>query len=171
MLLQAGRLLCKPAPTWVHRRRNQFRSALRTSAVLNDSWYEGRKTNAEEESKRIIQTAAKLLLMELRNCNFGCSTYPTNEVIGNIQCNKECVPFLLRTLLESLLNNTLRQANIGQAIVYASRPRSVLPPILFGSAVEFDHLFGSKWLLTVKPPRVLLKLQRSTAVQAICGYE
>ena len=118
------------------------------SEVLTDAWYEERKSNAEEESQRIIKTAAKLIVMEMRSCNPDSSTYPTNEVIGSMKSNKECMPLLLQTLLESLLNNTLRQASIGQAIVYAARPRSALPPILFGLSVEIDHLFGSKWLLT-----------------------
>ena len=41
-----------------------------------------------------------------------------------------------------------KTSKIGQAIVYAARPRSALPPILFGLSVEIDHLFSSKWLLT-----------------------
>ena len=85
------------------------------SEVLTDVWYEGRKSNAEEESQRINKTAAKLIIMEMRSCNPDSSTYPTNEVIGNMKSNKECMPLLLRTLLESLLNNTLRQASIGQS--------------------------------------------------------
>ena len=82
--------------------------------------------------------------MEMRNCNPDSSTYPTNEVIGSMKSNKECMPLLLRTLLESLLNNTLRQASIGQAIIYAACPRSALPPILFRLSVEIDRVFGSK---------------------------
>ena len=29
----------------------------------------------------------------------------------------------------------------------AARPRSVIPPLLFGLGVEMDHVFGSKWLI------------------------
>ena len=32
--------------------------------------------------------------------------------------------------------------------VKAAMPRSVLPPMLFWLAVELDHIFGSRWLLT-----------------------
>ena len=53
----------------------------------------------------------------------------------------------LRIFMEGLVKNPLKQASIGQAIVTAARPRSTLSPILFGTAVEMDHLFGSKWLL------------------------
>ena len=41
----------------------------------------------------------------------------------------------------------LKQVSIGQALIHAARPRSSLPPILFGTAVELDHVFGSKWLM------------------------
>ena len=57
------------------------------------------------------------------------------------------MPELLQTLLESLLNNSLRETSIGQLIAYAARPRSVSPPILFGSGIELDYVFGSRWLL------------------------
>ena len=67
--------------------------------------------------------------------------------MGNIQCNKECIPLLLRPMLESLLSNSFMLVSIGQAIIYAARSRSVLPPILFGLVVKIDHLFGSKWLV------------------------
>ena len=49
--------------------------------------------------------------------------------------------------MEGLIKNPPNQASIGQAIVTAARPRSSLSPILFGIAVEMDHMFGSKWLL------------------------
>ena len=36
---------------------------------------------------------------------------------------------------------------IGQAIIQASRPRSVIAPVMFGVGVEMDNVFGSKWLI------------------------
>ena len=33
-------------------------------------------------------------------------------------------------------------------MLYAVRPRSILPPILFGLGVEMDHVTGSKWVIT-----------------------
>ena len=41
----------------------------------------------------------------------------------------------------------MKQNSIGQAIVQASRPRSVIAPIMFGVGIEMDHVFGSKWLI------------------------
>ena len=78
---------------------------------------------------------------------FEISTYPTNEMIKDANYNKEWLRELLRTLVLSLVNNSLRQASIEQFIVYIARPRSALPPILFESAIELDLVFGSRWLL------------------------
>ena len=116
--------------------------------ILKETWYTNRRSNPEEESTRIVQTAAKLIITELKSADFDVSNYPSNEMIKDVEYNKVWLPKLLRTLLGSLINNPLKQASIGQSIAYAARPRSVLPPILFGSGVELDHVFGSKWLLT-----------------------
>ena len=86
--------------------------------------------------------------MRLKSAKFDMTNYPSNEMIKDIEYNKAWLPELLQTLLESLINNSSRQASIGQSIAYAARPRSVLCPILFGSAIELDHVFGSRWLLT-----------------------
>ena len=56
--------------------------------------------------------------------------------------------YILQKLLEIIIPSCqLKQTRIGQAIVQAARPRSVITPILFGLSVEMDHLFGSKWLV------------------------
>ena len=34
-----------------------------------------------------------------------------------------------------------------QFIIKSSRPRTALPPLLFGLRIECDHVFGSKWLV------------------------
>ena len=36
---------------------------------------------------------------------------------------------------------------MGQCIIGAAKPRSSVPPLLFGLAVEMDHIFGLKWLI------------------------
>ena len=41
----------------------------------------------------------------------------------------------------------LRQASIGQCILKAMRPSSVIPPLLFGLGVEVDHVIGSRTFL------------------------
>ena len=86
--------------------------------------------------------------MEMKSFQYDLSMYPSLESISDIGQNEEFVPPHLGILLESLIYNNLKRTSIGQAIVHASRPRSSLPPILFGIATEMDHVFGSKWLVT-----------------------
>ena len=48
--------------------------------------------------------------------------------------------------MKHLIVDELKQSSIGQAMTKAVRPRSYIPPLLFGLGVEADHMFGSKWL-------------------------
>ena len=58
------------------------------------------------------------------------------------------VPQCLRTFLKMLGLPELKQNSIGQSIIQAAWPRSVITPILFGLGIEMDHVFGSKWLIS-----------------------
>ena len=130
------------------------------SSLLNDMWCKTKKSvlsfheresstiDEEVESHRIIVTAAKLILNELRSSKYDCSVYPSDEVIGDVEKNKEWLTPGLRLFMESLIRKPLQQASIGQAITHAVKPKSSIPPILFGVAVEMDHLYGSKWQVT-----------------------
>ena len=52
------------------------------------------------------------------------------------------LPSSLRKFLEVLIRSKIKQNNIGQAIVYSTRPRSAIPPIRFGPGIEMDHIVG-----------------------------
>ena len=103
-----------------------------------------RKEITIDEAERIIATAAKLILGNIRATEFDNTNYPNNE---NLEKGNEWLPRYLRLFIEKLINYPLKQVSIGQAVVHATRPRSSIPPILFGVGVEMDHVFGSKWLL------------------------
>ena len=118
------------------------------SNIINDEWYSNRKSDPLDESRRIITTAAKIIVGELRATRYDLESYPRNEDISDLQKNINWLPIHLRLLMEHLIKNPLKQASIGQALVHAIKPRSSLPPVLFGIGVEMDHLFGSKWLLS-----------------------
>ena len=105
------------------------------------------RVEAGDEAERIIATAARLVLGNIRAAEFECSNYPTNDVIGNSNAGKECLPPYLRLFLEKMIKNPLHQASVGQFIVNVTRPRSALAPIPFGLGVEMDHSFGSRWFI------------------------
>jgi hypothetical protein len=114
---------------------------------ITDKWYTGRKVDSNEEAMRIIETAAKLILGDIRSKEYDLEFYPGNEDIETLSRGTDWVPPFLRLFLETMIKDPLRQVSIGQSIVNVIRPRSSIPPILFGLGVELDHVFGSKWLL------------------------
>ncbi|KAG1655293.1 hypothetical protein GQR58_024613 [Nymphon striatum] len=114
--------------------------------ILNETWYEERNQNKEREAEKIILTAAKLIMAEIREIKYDSSVYPKDEEIHN-QNEQWRLPNGLKTFLGVLVKSVLKQQSIGQSIVFAARPRSVIPPIMFGLGVELDHVFGSKWLI------------------------
>ena len=118
-----------------------------TESIVNDKWFSERKKDSDDEAERIIVTAAKLILNNIRSAKFNCEFYPTKEDIESCGKGKEWLPDYLKLFLEKSLKHPLKQASIGQAIIYATRPRSCIPPILFGLGVEADHIVGSKWLV------------------------
>ena len=68
--------------------------------------------------------------------------------------------------------------SIGQCIVNAVRPRSCIPPVLFGLGVEVDNIFGSKFLLnelcslgfSVSPDEVLRYKQSVTENESASNF-
>jgi len=61
--------------------------------------------------------------------------------------SSEWVPPLLYQLLSGLVRDDVKCFAISNAVVQASRPRSVISPVLLGVGVEMDHVFGSCWLV------------------------
>ena len=55
------------------------------SYLVNEKWYTERKTNTAVESKRIIQTVAKIILNNIRSQNYDTYYYPTIATIENIE--------------------------------------------------------------------------------------
>ena len=54
---------------------------------------------------------------------------------------------MLNTLLSYVVPETVKRSSICQCVIKAPRPRTALPPLLFGLGIECDHVFGSKWLV------------------------
>ena len=115
--------------------------------VINDKWYTDRLQRVDDEAKRIISTAAKLILGDIRSAEFDCNYYPSNDILESTEKGKEWLPPLLRLFLERLIRYQLHQVSIGHCIMNVTRPRSCIPPIPFGLGIEVENVFGSKWLL------------------------
>ena len=117
------------------------------SAIINEKWYANRKDDINEERDRIILTAAKLINQEIRDAKFNTDIYHTETNICDVKEGTECIPKSLLLLLKKLIPSEIKQTSIGQSIIYAARPRSTIPSLLFGIGVELEHVFGSRWLV------------------------
>ena len=49
--------------------------------------------------------------------------------------------------MELLIGPNLKQTSLGQCLLEAMKPNSVIPPLLFGLGVEIDRVIVSKTLL------------------------
>ena len=120
----------------------------KTSSIINEKWYNDKKSKVEDEAERIVETAAKIILSEIRALETNMGQYPTTDDISNLEQSKSIIPHCLQKFLSVLVKSPVKQNSIGQCLLYAVRPRSVIPPILFGLGVEMDHVIGSKWAIT-----------------------
>jgi len=82
---------------------------------------------------------------QIREAEYDLGLYPSNDEINNISSSRIHVPQLLQIFLRTSISSELTQVSIGQCIVQAARPQSVMMP---GLGVEIDHVFGSKWLVS-----------------------
>jgi hypothetical protein len=114
------------------------------SFIVHKQWEEARSSDISTESHRIVETAAKLIRAELKEQKYDMDSYPSLYDVKNIDVCRKFVPPLLQTLFQTLVTNDLKQVAIGNCVVQAARPRSVITPVLYGVGVETDNVFGSR---------------------------
>ena len=117
------------------------------SKILNDKWYNDRKESVEDDSVRVVTAAAKLIKGQIREALYTTDSYPLTSSFSDVVAAKQWLPSLLRVFLEIVVPSQMKQATVGHSVVQASRPCSVLPPVLFGIGVSLDHSYGSRALL------------------------
>ena len=111
--------------------------------IINDMWYENRREDPNNEAKRIVKTAAKLIISEIRNQTSDCGYYIDTNYISDFQENIDWLTPNLKLFIKRCAHSSTQQASIIQCITHAIHPRSTLPPVLFGLAVETAYIF---WL-------------------------
>lgn len=85
------------------------------------------KKDSNGKAERIIITVAKLILNNIHTTKFNCVFYSTRKDIGSCGKSKEWLPDYLKLFLENILEYTLKQTSIGQAVINAARPQSCIP--------------------------------------------
>ena len=82
-------------------------------------WYENRRVDPNNEVERIVKTAAKLIVSEIRNKTFDCEYYPDKDYIAKVQKNIDWLTVNLKLFMESCARSSLQQASIGQCFTHA----------------------------------------------------
>ena len=122
--------------------------------ILTDSRYKNRRTEMADERKRIVTTAAEIILQDIHSQAYNCDMYPTEQEIAS--GSPHLIPETLRLLVESVvlskkrgdLNQWKRKCiSVEHAIVSCARPRSFVSPVQIGLALHLNRQFGSKQLV------------------------
>ena len=117
------------------------------SCVINEKWYGDRRTEIADESVRVVVAAAKLIKAQIREMVCDMDKYPLNAQFDDAESARKWVPTLLQAFMENVACDSVKQVALSHCIVQASRPRSVIAPILFGLGVSLDKEFASDVLL------------------------
>ena len=110
--------------------------------LINEKWYENKLEDKNDEAQRIIITAAKLVMEDIRSKKYDSEYYPSKKSMLEVDEPLEWLSPYLRLFLQNLVRSDIKQVAFGQAITQAIKPRSCLSPVLLGIGVDADHMFG-----------------------------
>lgn len=104
----------------------------------------------QSEKQRMIQSVAKIIKTDVCLIPSNKEVYPSSESLSNLELQRNFLPDALYDLLDGMFvekDRVLKVVSIGQAIIQAIRPRTIISPLQFGLAVQMHHNFGSKALV------------------------
>lgn len=118
--------------------------------ILKSHYEKQQGDNEEVEIKRIFETAARLIKSEALNAKLGTKDfYPSIETL-DAKKSLEYLPKSLNFFLSSIFSGTktdLKIAAIGQSILQACLPRTIIAPLQLGLAIQLHTYFRSKFLI------------------------
>ncbi|GFO19151.1 hypothetical protein PoB_004565600, partial [Plakobranchus ocellatus] len=119
--------------------------------ILHQFWKQRKESETSAEKFRIIHTAAKLILADVKDIQYSKDFYPTREVVGDLEENANYLPASLVLFLQALMNKKnetkLKTASIGQAVTQAMRRNILIPTLQIGLGVQLHHLHGFRALI------------------------
>lgn len=128
-----------------------------TSHKVLDFWYKNREQIIEEERKRIVRTAAKIVREEdIKKMKYDCGRYPSEAEV--ITSSEKLVPETLVLYTSTVTQKKTGNAGpdisrnchvINHAVISAVRPRSFLSSIQTTLSLHLNRMYGSKHLIEV----------------------
>ena len=113
--------------------------------MANYILYNLKKQGSQTKDDTIV-AAAKMIRADIQGLRKSKDTDPSVYDIAKEEIN-EWVPPSMQYFLQYIIPTKLKRKCVSQCITQASRPRSLLCPVPFGSGVELESSFGSKWLI------------------------
>ena len=118
--------------------------------IIRQFYKESREEDLEKEKLRLLKVARSLIMEDIACMeNLYSTCFPSMQDFNADNAMLEFVPYSLCFFLSGMINSSNESrhiAAIGQAILQASRPRSLLAPLQFGLAVQVNHHFASRFL-------------------------
>ena len=75
-------------------------------AVINNTWYENRKPNIEEEKLQIVKLAAKIISADIKDIPADMAIYPDEDCVADEINGKTFIPKTLSVLLETIVTKS-----------------------------------------------------------------
>ena len=105
--------------------------------------------NTTEEKMKLIQAAAKLIKEDIKAIKTSHEIYPACDDLESLEAG---IDFLPSRHSEGTARGTIiflegKLQSIGQAIMQATRPRVLLPPLQCGLGVQLYHHLASQFLI------------------------
>ena len=116
--------------------------------ILHDKWYAEKKTNMQDERKRVVEAAAAIVREDIRAFICDCTVYPSVDSLQNE--HGMIVPETLQCFIDGVLHTPpqhRKSRTLIEAIIAATRPRSFISPVLLGIGIYMHRHYASRQLI------------------------
>lgn len=124
--------------------------------ILTDSWYQHKSLSEKEERRRIVETAAAIIVEDIRSQVHDTTQYPPPDCF--LEENENLIPDTLRAFTETVVLSKKhgdidkwkkKSVALAHTIISAVRPKSFLSPMQVGLAAFLYKKYGSRKLIDV----------------------
>ena len=121
--------------------------------IVTDAFYKNRSKDEEQERKRIVECAAKIIAEDIRSKVYDINEYPAPD--NFLQNVDSVIPETLKIFLHSVISKEKKNPELSEkkilaishCIVSATRSRSFISTFQLGLAAMLHKQYGSKHLL------------------------
>ena len=120
------------------------------ATTLHNFYCNSRHEDCDAEKLRITKTAAKLFKSDIQAVSQMKHSYACSHELSSVEEAVSFLPESLQVMLITLFSvkqEPVKSASLGQVIMQATRPRSILAPLQVGLGIQLHHHFASKFLI------------------------